>query len=281
MIVITTKKGRQGKLRVNFSGGVFYTLKPDLGKLNLMNSSEKVDFELGLASRSDLDYRSDYGEVSRLLSKYGQLDALRENGFNGISSEAQGAIDALRGQTTDWGDVIYRNAVNQQYNLSISGGSDKATYYFSGGYYNEQGTTRKTGFERYNLTLKTDFDLAKNLKAGVSLFLNDSKKNGYLTDGDAFINPANYSRNANPYLQLTDEKGDYIYDPDIEGYSGRYVKFNYLEEVDNTDYTLKNRSIKPLFTLDYRLTDWLKLQTQFSMQLDHTATEKVAAKETY
>ena len=97
VIVITTKKGRQGKLRVNFSGGVFYTLKPDLGKLNLMNSSEKVDFELGLASRSDLDYRSDYGEVSRLLSKYGQLDALRENGFNGISSEAQGAIDALRG----------------------------------------------------------------------------------------------------------------------------------------------------------------------------------------
>lgn len=93
--------------------------------------------------------------------------------------------------------------------------------------------------------MKTDFDLAKNLKAGVSLFLNDSKKNGYLTDGDAFINPANYSRNANPYLQLTDEKGDYIYDPDIEGYSGRYVKFNYLEEVDNTDYTLKNRSIKP------------------------------------
>ena len=87
VIVITTKKGRQGKLRVNFSGGVFYTLKPDLGKLNLMNSSEKVDFELGLASRSDLDYRSDYGEVSRLLSKYGQLDALRENGFNGISSE--------------------------------------------------------------------------------------------------------------------------------------------------------------------------------------------------
>lgn len=36
--------------------------------------------------------------------------------------------------------------------------------------------------------------------------MNDSKKNGYLTDGDAFINPANYSRNANPYLQLTDEK---------------------------------------------------------------------------
>ncbi|MEI3127594.1 MAG: TonB-dependent receptor plug domain-containing protein [Odoribacter splanchnicus] len=110
VIVITTKKGRQGKRRVNFSGGVFYTLKPDLGKLNLMNSSEKVDFELGLASRSDLDYRNEYGEVSRLLSRRA-IGCFEGNGFNGISSEAQGAIDALRGQTTDWGDVIYRNAV--------------------------------------------------------------------------------------------------------------------------------------------------------------------------
>ena len=281
VIVITTKKGSQGKMRVNFSGGVFYTLKPDLGKLNLMNASDKVDFELGLAARSDLDYRSEYGQVARLLSQYGQLDALRENGFQGISAEAQQAIQALRGKTTDWGDVIYRNAVNQQYNLAISGGSDKATYYFSGGYYNEQGTTRKTGFERYNLTMKTDFDLAKNLKVGVSLFMNESEKKGYLTDADAFINPANYSRNANPYLELTDAQGNYIYDPDIEGYSGRYVSFNYLEEMNNTDYSLKNRSIKPLFSLDYKLTDWLKLQTQFSLQLEHSATEQAAAKENY
>lgn len=148
VIVVTTKKGRKGKPRVSLSGGVFYTLKPDLGKLNLMNASEKVDFELGLAARSDLDYRSEYGSVSRILSRYGQWDALRTNGFGGISAQAQQDIHALRNINTDWGDVIYRNAVNQQYNLSISGGSDLATYYFSGGYYNEEGTTRQTGFER-------------------------------------------------------------------------------------------------------------------------------------
>lgn len=74
VIVITTKKGAKGKPRVNFSGGVFYTLKPDLDKLRLMNASEKVDFELDIASRSDLDYRSEYGEVSRILSRYGQLE---------------------------------------------------------------------------------------------------------------------------------------------------------------------------------------------------------------
>ena len=156
-----------------------------------------------------------------------------------------------------------------------------ATYYLSGGYYNEQGTTRKTGFERYNLTMKTDFDLFKNLKAGVSLFFTDSKKENYLTDADAFINPSNYSRNANPYLLVRDEKGDYVYDPDIEGYSGRHLDFNYLEEMNNTGHTLKNRSVKPLISLDYNVASWLKLSTQFSMQLEHIATEKVADANTY
>ncbi len=281
VIVITTKKGRKGKPRINLSGGVFYTLKPDLRRLNLMNAPEKVDFELGLASRSDLDYRSEYGGVSRILSRYGQWDALRTDGFAGISPEAQQEINVLRNGNTDWGDVIYRNAVNQQYNLSVSGGSDLATYYLSGGYYNEQGTTRKTGFERYNLTMKTDFDLFKNLKAGVSLFFTDSKKENYLTDADAFINPSNYSRNANPYLLVRDEKGDYVYDPDIEGYSGRHLDFNYLEEMNNTGHTLKNRSVKPLISLDYNVASWLKLSTQFSMQLEHIATEKVADANTY
>lgn len=281
VIVVTTKKGRKGKPRVSLSGGVFYTLKPDLGKLNLMNASEKVGFELGLAARSDLDYRSEYGSVSRILSRYGQWDALRTNGFGGISAQAQQDIHALRNINTDWGNVIYRNAVNQQYNLSISGGSDLATYYFSGGYYNEEGTTRQTGFERYNLTMKTDFNLFKNLKAGVSLFLTDTKRKSYLTDADAFINPSNYSRNANPYLQVRDRNGNYVYDQDIEGYSDRHVDFNYLEEMNNTDYTLKNRSVKPLIFLDYKVTSWLKLLTQFSMQLEHTAIEKIADANTY
>ena len=50
VIVVTTKKGKAGKMRVNASAAMFVTTKPDLGKLNLMNASEKVDFELRMAS---------------------------------------------------------------------------------------------------------------------------------------------------------------------------------------------------------------------------------------
>ena len=231
VIVVTTKKGKAGKMRVNASGSVFYTLKPDLDKLNLMNASEKVDFELGLAAQKNLTYRSDYGSVARILNKYGQLETLQNNGFDAISTEAQNEINKLRKSGVDWGDEVYRNALNQQYNLSISGGGELANYYFSAGYYNEEGTTRGTGFERYNMTMKTDFNLLENLNVGVSLFLTDSKRKSYVTDTEAFTNPSNYTRMVNPYLEVKDENGDYIYDPDILDNDGRNLEFNFIEEM--------------------------------------------------
>lgn len=284
VIIVTTKKGKQGKLRVNASASTFITTKPDLGKLDLMNANEKVDFELGMISRPELDRESQSGkgEVYRLLNRYNQLDALRNGGFGSVSSEAQDAVNSLRNAGTNWGDEIYRNAVNQQYNLSFSGGSDLATYYLSTGYFNEQGTTKGTDFERFNVTMKTDINLHEKLKLGAAFFFTQSKRKSYLTDADAFINPANYSRNVNPYLNARDENGDYVYDKDITGMrSGKQLDFNFLEEMENTEYFLKNLSLKPMVTLDYKPVSWLKLSTQFSAQLDRTSTEKMAEQNTY
>lgn len=103
VIVVTTKKGTKGKMRVNASASTFITTKPDLDKLNLMNASEKVDFELGLAAREDITYREEWGGVSRLLKRYDQWDAFRQGGFNAISPEAQAEINSLRNSGTNWG----------------------------------------------------------------------------------------------------------------------------------------------------------------------------------
>lgn len=281
VIVITTKKGTKGKMRINASASTFVTTKPDLGKLNLMNASEKVDFELGLAAREDLTYREEWGGVSRLLKKYDQWDAFRQGGFNAISAEAQAGINELRNSGTNWGDEVYQNAVNQQYNLSLSGGTDQATYYLSTGYFKEKGTTIGTGFDRLNVTLKTDWNLLDNLKLTASMFLANSTRKSYLTDADAFVNPSRYTRIVNPYLNALDENGDYVYDPDIVENSDKRLDFNILEERANTDYTLKNLSLKPMVTLNYKPVNWLNLSTQFSMQIDKNRTEKMAAKNSY
>jgi hypothetical protein len=127
-------------------------------------------------------------------------------------------INGLRNNNTDWGKLLYRNAINKQYGLSISGGSDRSDYYFSLGYYDEEGTTIGTGFKRYNLTLKNNYKLSDKLNAGISIFGTQSERESFMTDADANISPVNYSRNANPYLTPYNPDGSYRYDKDIDGF---------------------------------------------------------------
>lgn len=281
VISITTKRGQKGTMKVNFSANTFVTARPDFGKLNLLNSSEKVDLELMLAGRSDLTYRTDKGEVMRILSGASELDAFRKNGFSGLSGLTQNKINALRDNSTDWGKLLYRNAINKQYGLSLSGGNERSDYYFSLGYYDEQGTTVGTNFQRYNLTLKNNYKLSDKFNVGIAVFGTKSEKKSFISDTDAAINPSNYSRNVNPYLTPINADGSYNYDKDIDGYSDRYVPYNYLEERNNTSYDLTTHSLKAILDLEYKLAKGLTLTSQLGIQYDNSKTEKWADKETY
>ncbi|WP_222536448.1 SusC/RagA family TonB-linked outer membrane protein [Pedobacter polysacchareus] len=283
VIVITTKKGKQGPMSINFSANSFVSQRPDLGKLDLMNATEKVDFELGMASRSDLTYRDTQGGVARILNKSGELNKFRTGGFSALSAGTQDAINGLRVQGTDWGKELYQNALNQQYTLGLSGGSEQATYYFSGGYYNEQGTTKQTGLERYNMTLKTDYKISQKLKAGVAFFGSKSKRSNYFTDSDAFTNLSTYTRNVNPYQTVRDAAGNFNYDPDIFGNVGGdvYVPFNTVEERENTRYTLNNKSVKTIMDLSYQINKNLNIRTELGLQFEDTGVEKYASQQSY
>ena len=284
VIIITTKKGRRNQTtRVNVSASLFVTDRPNLDKLNLMNASQKVDLELALAANGRLNYLSGMGGVARILDQAGERAALVGGGFSALSPETQSAINALRKNGTDWGKEIYQVALNQQYSISISGGGNKASYYFSGGYYNEQGTTVGTGFERLNLTLKTDYDLLKNLRFGTSVFVGQNKNDSYVSDTDVFTNPSRYTRTVNPYLNAYNPDGSYLYDPDMTARQrdSDVLDYNYFEERNNTEYTLKTRSIKTIFDLDYQPVKGLRLYTQFGLQVDNSMTEKMAQENSY
>lgn len=281
VIVVTTKRGKAGSLKVSVNASTFYSLRPDFSKLDLMNASQKVDFELGMASRSDLTLYADKGAVSRVLNKYGELEAYRQGGFSALSGAAQTEINNLRNANFDWGKELYRATLNQQYGVSLSGGADIANYYVSAGYYNEQGTTRGTGFDRFNLSSNTDFQLSKKLKLNIGIFGSQSKRTSYISDSDAFTNPGRYMRTVNPYASPYGADGSDIYDPDIEGLDGKPLAFNIAEEQRNTNYELNTTSIKGVFNLDYNIIKGLKLSTQFGLQYDKDAMEKFADKETY
>lgn len=285
VIIITTRKGaKEQPVRVNASASMFVTDRPNMDKLRLMNASQKVDLELQLAANGRLDYMKNMGGVARILDKAGERKLLMEQGFEALSPETRAQIDALRANGSDWGREIFQVALNQQYGVNISGGGKKATYYFSGGYYNEEGSTRGTGFERLNLTLKTDYDLRHNLHFGASAFVGQNTNNSYLSDTDVFTNPSRYSRSVNPYLTALDAEGNYVYDPDMTynmGNDSNTLDFNFLEERARTRHLLKTRSIKAIFDMDYTPVKGLKFYTQFGLQADNSTTEKMAQEQTY
>jgi len=281
VIVITSKRGKEGAMRINFNATSFVTQKPDFSKLNLMNSDQKVDFELYLASRPDLKYQMDRGEVARILNSFDEYNNFQNNGFSSISIEAQNQINNLRNSNTNWGDELYQMALNQQYSLSISGGSDKNDYYFSTGYFDEKGTTKGTGQERFNITLKNNYEITDKLSVGISLFGNQNKTFSYITGADAYTNPSYYSRNANPYLKVKDTDGNYVYDPDLIEREDLNFDYNILEERKNTNYELISNSLKSIFDVNYRFNDELQITSQLGMQLDFNKTEKLAEEDSY
>ena len=280
VIVITTKNGKQGKAQVSFSTRLSYSPKPDIDRLNLLNSDEKVNLELDLLG-SDFTYRENKGAVSRIIQAAGQLEAFRLGGWSALSPDVQAQINALRGVYTDWNDILFRDTFSQEYNLSVSGGGDKTTYYTSLGYQDEKGNVPGVSMNRFNIVLKTNYRLSEKFKVGASVFANRRKKDSYLTDNDGFTNPVYYSRRANPYQLPYDEYGNYIYDTDIQGREDSDLKFNVFEERNNTSYSQETTGVTALIDADLRFTDYLKAITQVGFQYDQVDTQSFAGQETY
>ena len=281
VIVVTTKSGKQGSMKVNFSSNTTFTSKPDLSKLNLMNAAQKVDLELALAARSDLSYRNGNGGVARILNQYDQFSTYQNDGFDAISDIAKTDINALREINTNWEDLLYQTAVNQDQSVSVSGGNELATYYFSAGYHGEKGTTIGTGLDRINLTLKTKFKLNEKMNLGASIFTSERKTKGYLTGTDLFTNPGYYSRKVNPYQKVYDEDGSYVYDNETTGVLGIPLDFNIIEERNNTSNKLTSRNINAIFDFDYKIMKGVKYSAQLGLQTENKRTEQRATKNSY
>ena len=235
VIVITTKKGKQGKPQINLSAKLTVNPRLSIDRLNLLNSDEKVDLELDLLS-SNYTYRENKGSVAQILSNLGETAAYKAGGWSALSPEAQNQINNLRTINTDWNDALFRTVLNQEYYLSLSGGTDKVNYYTSVGWYDEQGNVRGVENNRFNMTLKTDYRINKFLKLGASVYANQRKQDTYLTDYNSFTNPIYYSRIANPYQLIYDENGNYVSKMFIREASDNFLTFSDNYEFPNYTY---------------------------------------------
>ena len=280
VIVITTKKGKVGKPVINFSSKFTYMPTLSTNRLNMLNSQEKVDLELELL-RSNFAYGDNKGGVSKIISGYGLTDAYKKGGWSALTPEAQTDISRLRNTETDWGDILFRDAFNQEYSLSLSGGNERVTYYTSIGYYQENGNVKGVGLDRLNIVAKTSYKVNRMLKFGVSLFVNRRNNKTYLTDTYGLVNPVYYSRKANPYYQPFDANGNYVYDFDVQNNSDTDLGFNICEERKNTSNEETINALSSIFDAELRFNDKLKFTTQLGLQLDKASKEQIADKESF
>lgn len=279
VILITTKKGKQGKPIISFSTKMTYSPTLSGDRLNMMNSAEKVDLELQLLG---MNYGRDRkGEVARIISGYNLTEQYKKGGWNALSTDAQRDINRLKGVNTDWSDILFRDAFSQEYNVSLSGGSEKATYYTSIGYFKENGNVKGVSMDRFNIVGKTSYKVNRMLKLGASLFANRRNNETYLTDTYGLVNPLFYSRTANPYLQPFDSNGNYQYDYDVQNDTESDLGFNIFEERANTSSEEVINSFSSIFDMELRFNDQFKLTSQLGLQLDKTSKEQFADQETY
>ncbi|WP_289747216.1 SusC/RagA family TonB-linked outer membrane protein [uncultured Bacteroides sp.] len=280
VIVITTKKGKVGKPVISFSSRFAYTPTLSLDRLNLLNSAEKVGLEMDII-RDNYSPDNHKGGVYNILSNYNELSAFQNGGWDALSSDTQAAINRLKSVNTNWGDILFRDAFSQEYNLSLSGGTERVTYYTSFGYYKEDGNVDGVGMDRFNLVGKTSYKVNSILKVGASMFANRRKNTNYLTDAYGMSNPVFYSRKANPYFELYDKNGNYNYDYDIQNNTDKDLGFNIFEERQNTSNESVVNSFSSIFDAELRFNDKWKLTSQFGYQLEKTSREEIADWESY
>lgn len=252
VIVLTTKKGRIGKPTVSYHGELVVTDRPSYSHYDRMNASERMQlsketFESGLRYPSTGFMNLDRGD-----SYEGLLNALlnREITRQEFDSEAL----HMANRNTDWYDVLFRHAVTQSHNVNISGGTEKAKYYFSAGYNDNKGSAKGSESRRFTSLGKVDVNYNR--------YLNFSLKIDYSTitnDGYNVVNPFTYAYNTSRTLSPYEADGSrhmYLYS------NGRL--FNVLNELDNTGKSATNNDFNALLNLNVNLLPGLKYQGVFS-----------------
>ncbi len=148
VVIVTTKKGVAGTPKLTYDG---YVGMKYLGHVPRMMSTPEF-------------YKLTY------------TDRIAAGSAGVVFTIAEQAnIDA--GKTTDWVDLATDAALQTSHTISVSGGSDKTTYRFSGGYLNENGNVLYTGFKRYNFNAGIDSKISERVKLGFTSYVTYSDQN--------------------------------------------------------------------------------------------------------
>jgi TonB-linked SusC/RagA family outer membrane protein len=156
VILITTKKGTTGQTQVNFSSYFGVQVLPEKGRPDMMNGTEFAQYK-----------KESYED-------------------RGVEVPVAFQNPEQYGEGYDWYDIMFRKANIQNYNLSLSGGTDKLSVSAVAGYFNQEGILINSGYERFSVRVNTEYKLNDRIRMGFNISPTMNKRFSPTTDGIFF-----------------------------------------------------------------------------------------------
>jgi TonB-linked SusC/RagA family outer membrane protein len=223
VLIITTKKGRVGKMIVSY------------------------DASLGIKEASHLVNMAGPNQYANYKNE--------ANIYYGTGDSLITSAKLRAGGNTDWFDAITRRGFWQNHNVSLSGGSDKVTYFLSAGYIGEEGIVQTNKFERFTLRSNNEYKISKAIK--VSTLISYSRANLR----DINLGVFNEAYRAAPYV--ASKVGDQYGNTSLSNNVG-----NPLISLDKSNSSGIDNRLQSTVAIDIKPLKWLTFRSSFGSDLD-------------
>ncbi len=288
VIIITTKLGKAGKSKVNFSAEYGFSDFANPEALNFFNAKEYAEYSHEALTNYWLYYndmlpgQDNYKNVDReAAEEYAWKNLAQKTGlfhpddkFDGTFDYANMTIEQAKkmvsdGKTTDWKDAIFRLGKTQKYDLSISGGNDKTKFYSSFGYFDQEGVVIGSAYERFTGSLSLNTKINNSITLRINEKLSHSVQEG-ASDGSYYSSPMYAYFSSNPTAPLYLPNGSLNLDPGFDTKVSNPIN----NQKFNSRISKITRSLTHI-NVDVKFTDYLKLVSNNSIDLIFTNSKSI------
>ena len=279
VIVVTTKKGKAGQSHISYTGEYTYRLKPSYATFNIMNSQDQMEIYQELQQKGFLNYAETansmnsgiYGKMYQLIAQYDATNG--RFGLENTEAARNAYLRAAEYRNTDWFGILFNHSIQHNHSVSVSGGTEKATYYASLSVLADPGWTKQSSVQRYtgnvNVTYKLSDALTANLISNAS-YRKQRAPGTVNGDIDAVSGEVKRDFDINPYSYALNTSR--ALDPN-EYYTRNYARFNILNELDNNYLDLAVSDFRVQGELKYKPISSLELSALASYKATRTSQE--------
>ncbi len=216
VVIITTKKGKVGPPTVSVNS--FVGLQERTKEIEMMNRDQYVEWFIDGRNQAWLDvpiiandpdkspHTINDPNSRRQLYPSGNSQYMIPDGQGGYKYNFLDPASVAQMPDNNWQNLLFRKALTQQTELSISGGSENTQYTFSGSYAKQDGIVLNTDYDRFNFRSSMNSKISDRINVGVNLMAFSAKGSEQADGKDA---PIMYALNLPPIYPLRNEDGSY------------------------------------------------------------------------